>query len=58
MRHTWASTAYAANVDLPVISKALGHTNPQTTLTYIREIDDQRLARANREIIKKICCKA
>jgi len=58
VRHTWASTAYAANVDLPVISKALGHTNPQTTLTYIREIDDQRLARANREIIKKICCKA
>ena len=55
VRHTWASTAYGANIDLSVISKALGHTNPQTTLTYIREIDDQRLAKANREIIRKIC---
>lgn len=55
VRHTWASMAYGANVDLPVISKALGHTNPQTTLTYIREIDDQRLAKANHEIISKIC---
>lgn len=57
VRHTWASTAYDANVDLPVISKALGHTNPQTTLTYIREINDQRLKKANREIIGEICCK-
>lgn len=54
VRHTWASTAYKANIDLPVISKALGHTNPQTTLTYIREIDDQRLAQANRSIIELI----
>lgn len=27
-RHTWASLAYRNNVELPVISKALGHTNP------------------------------
>ena len=50
-RHTWASTAYQSNVDLAVISKALGHTNPQTTLTYIRELDDARLAEANKRII-------
>lgn len=42
-RHTWATTAYHSNVELPVISKALGHTNPQTTLTYLREIDDCQL---------------
>lgn len=54
VRHTWASTAYSANVDLPVISKALGHINTQTTLTYIREIDDSRLAQANRRIIGMI----
>lgn len=54
VRHTWASTAYRSNVDLPVISKALGHTNPQTTLTYIREIDDQRLFEANRQIINNL----
>lgn len=53
-RHTWASTAYKLNVDLPIISKALGHTNPQTTLTYIREIDDQQVEEANRIIVAKI----
>lgn len=51
VRHSWASTAYHSDVELSVISKALGHTNPQTTLTYIREIDDQRLAQANKKII-------
>ena len=50
-RHTWASIAYHSNIELAVISKALGHTNPQTTLTYIREIDDIRLAEANQRII-------
>ena len=53
-RHTWASVAYSQNVDLPVISKALGHTNPQTTLTYIKEINDDRLAKVNHEIVMRI----
>ena len=50
-RHTWASLAYEKNVDLSVISKALGHTNPQTTQTYIREINDNRLAEANHDLL-------
>ena len=54
VRHSWASTAYHSGVELSVISKALGHTNPQTTITYIREIDDQRLAQANRKIIDAV----
>ena len=53
-RHTWASVAYSQNVDLPVISKALGHTNPQTTLIYVKEINDKRLDEANHIIISKI----
>lgn len=53
-RHTWASVANSSNIDLPVISKALGHTNTQTTLTYIKEIDDKRLFEANKMIIDKI----
>lgn len=52
-RHTWASLAFHANVDLPVISKALGHTNTQTTLTYIREIDDHRLDVANAQLCRQ-----
>ncbi len=52
--HTWASMAYNSNVDLPVISKALGHANPQNTLIYIQQINDQRLYQANRQIIQEI----
>jgi integrase len=37
-----------------VISHALGHTNPNTTLVYIREIDDQRVKEANELIINSI----
>lgn len=50
-RHSWATTAYQANVDLSVISKALGHTSPNTTLTYIREIDDNRIDVANHRLL-------
>lgn len=53
-RHSWASLAYHSNVDLAVISKALGHTSPTTTLTYIREIDDNRIDMANRELLQRL----
>jgi integrase/recombinase XerD len=53
-RHTWASMAYDMNVDLPIISKAMGHTNTGTTLIYIRGINDKKLQMANRKIIKEI----
>lgn len=51
MRHTWATLAFRHNVDLPIISKALGHTNTSTTITYIREIDDASIAEANRHLL-------
>ncbi|MBQ9230230.1 MAG: site-specific integrase [Prevotella sp.] len=54
-RHSWASIAYHSNVDLAVISKALGHTSPQTTLTYIRQIDDFRIDQANEQMLKSFC---
>ena len=53
-RHTWASVAYNQNVDLPVISKALGHTDTQTTMIYIRELNDNRLAEANKKILDSL----
>ena len=53
-RHSWASAAYQANVELAVISKALGHTSPNTTLTYIREIDDSRIDSANSKLIEQL----
>lgn len=56
-RHTWASTAFSNNVELPIISKALGHANPQHTLVYIRQIDDQRLFDANHHLLKMLMIK-
>lgn len=50
-RHTWASIAFQTNVELQTISRAMGHTNPMTTLIYIKELDNNYLATANRKII-------
>ena len=47
MRHSWASIAYKAGVPLPVISQALGHARPDTTMVYIRSIDDSLLRKGN-----------
>ena len=53
-RHSWASLAYDTNTDMAVISKGLGHTSPQTTLIYIKGINDTRLDEANKKIWDKI----
>lgn len=53
-RHSWASSAFRENVGLPAISKALGHSNPQNTLTYIRQINDNSLQKASRSVIKSV----
>lgn len=54
VRHTWASLAYSSNVELNVISKALGHTNTNTTQIYIRELEDYRLKDANHVVLSAI----
>ncbi|MGM9700962.1 MAG: tyrosine-type recombinase/integrase [Prevotella sp.] len=54
VRHTWASMAFRQHVDLSLIAKALGHENPQTTLIYIRGLEDNQLAEANRELLRKL----
>ncbi len=51
-RHSWASQAYSQNVDIGVIAQALGHGNPQTTLTYVRELDDHRIEEANHRLLE------
>ena len=52
-RHSWATIAYKGGVELSAISKVLGHTNPNTTLSYIRELDDSYVDHAN-EIVLQI----
>lgn len=53
-RHTWASMAYHSNVPLNVISQAMGHATPRTTLIYIKELDNRIVMKANRKILNKI----
>lgn len=53
-RHSWASIAYQQNTELSIISKAMGHTSPNTTLIYIREINDERIDVANQHIIEQM----
>ena len=53
IRHSWASYAYQEDVKLPVISKALGHTQTFTTLTYIKGPDDDKVAEANSIVLSR-----
>lgn len=50
-RHSWASIAFENNVELTVISRAMGHTNPMTTMIYIKELDNAIVEQANRKVI-------
>lgn len=49
MRHTLASQLLGNGTPLPVISEALGHTNTQTTMIYLR-IDIHNLQRCALEV--------
>lgn len=50
-RHTWATLARESNVEVPVISKGLGHTNVSTTQIYMRDVNDSRLDEANQKLM-------
>ena len=53
IRHSWASYAYQEDVKLPVISKALGHTQTSTTQTYIKGPEDDKVAEANSIVLSR-----
>lgn len=53
IRHSWASYAYQENVKLPVIAKALGHTQTSTTQTYIKGPEDDKVAEANSIVLSR-----
>lgn len=50
-RHTWASIAYKNDVDMQVISRAMGHSRFSTTMSYISDLGNDRLRRANQLVI-------
>lgn len=54
VRHSWASIAYKHDVPLRAISQALGHTKPDTTMIYIRELVDDIMRRENDKVQRLI----
>lgn len=53
-RHSWASIAKSMNVPLAVISEAMGHDNPSTTLIYLASLDNSIIDKANKKIIENL----
>lgn len=53
-RHSWASIARDKNIDIPVISQALGHDNIETTRIYISSINNKIIDTANRKVINSV----
>lgn len=53
-RHSWASMAFRQNVGLPIIQQALGHSNGNTTMIYIKELELSRIAYSNKKILNAI----
>ena len=53
IRHSWASYAFQEDIKLSVIAKALGHTQTNTTQTYIKGPDDDKIAEANNIVLSR-----
>lgn len=49
LRHSWATTALAAGVDVAVVSRALGHSSIETTARYYLRPDLDVLKEAQRQ---------
>lgn len=50
-RHTWATLAFHAGVNIGIISKALGHSGIKVTETYLRPFENERVDFINDELI-------
>lgn len=53
-RHTWATMARDAGVEMSVISSGMGHTSEKTTRIYLADIDPRKIDNANRLVINML----
>lgn len=52
-RHTWATLAWECDIPLSEISVALGHTSERTTRIYLDMMENSRLDRHCRRVVRK-----
>ena len=50
-RHTWATLAFHAGVNIGIICKALGHSSIKVTETYLKPFENEKVDTANDELI-------
>lgn len=53
-RHSWATAAYHADVPLPHISEAMGHTSEHTTRIYLKSLESSKIDKENRRLLDNI----
>ncbi|MCE8874352.1 tyrosine-type recombinase/integrase [Bacteroides ovatus] len=47
-RHTWATLARESGAPISIISAGLGHTSEEMTRVYLKDFDQETLAKVNR----------
>ena len=53
-RHTWATLAYYNNVNIGIISKALGHSSIKVTENYLKPFNNEKVDSVNDELISSV----
>lgn len=53
-RHTWATLSYYLGVPVGLICEALGHSSIRVTENYLKPFDEERVDKANDELITSV----
>ena len=53
-RHSWATAAYHADMPMPHISEAMGHTSEHTTRIYLKSLESSEIDKENKRLLDGI----
>ena len=53
-RHSWATAAYHADMPIPHISEAMGHTSEHTTRIYLKSLERSQIDKENQQLLDGI----